>query len=1240
MAGRDLTPEELAEYRQRRGLPPVQDDITVAEPDITGAQIAGSAVTEIGGNILGEILTQAIGRKIPDAAKRKGAQLVGRFFSGAASSALAQKVEGKDTEDLSLGRMIAGGTVNNLLTKVKAPLMSPVVRDAAKSAVLAGSERAIADAIDEQEFNPLDVAIATGTGGLLGTAVGKAQYKFSDADKVSTLIGKNAKEIDEIIAKGEVGKEDLNALLQDAVGAPITQRQLDRTAERMIRERTAQALQSSQNPVPRMLSDIKSFIAPTKALKGVRNFREDYLNFADKIQSAEALSTRLQNAIDKTIVSKPHLADDINDYIDGMPLSDALLDEGIAGDLQSFRSIEKEVLKEIESILKDSNELEFVPKEAKAAVLNRLKPLAKDYHRSFDTQQYKAFTNKEFVQNKISEEEVLEEITSSRIMQGTDPEEAEKVAKRHLKHIKSLFAKAKDKGTGRSKQADLLVSLPGRFEVIIDGHAPGPKERAFLGEVDQAFLASGLKARFRIRDSIRHLANMESDVKLKQGLEEAGLISTVKTEDSIEFSPKYTQGTDAQGNQLYIPYESGKAISRLYETGFSRQAADEASNLLAQIYGIGVTGSKAAKVIFNPPSYAVNFMSGQASMLSNGILPSITNIGNYKEGMSLAFREIHSLYNSGAKLSKGAKTISDPAVREKISNDMAEMYKYGIGNATIAANEVADAINNGKLGDFARGLTAGAGKLYSITDTATRFTIWKHNQKRLTDILKAGDSLPVTRDQIKRIAAEITNDTYQNYARTWSLGRKLSRAGILPPFVTFTLEFARNTANQISYARRMIDGDAFAQKFGFELNETSREILRAEGFKRLLYLGGVFGAAFGAASFIGDRLGKAFEGDRVDPRDMESFRFFSPSYMRNQDIIATYNPKTKTGTSAATSYLFPHTMFTGLVKSAVAQAQNPFIEADAEKNVQSALGAVIDNLVGEGTFIGQNLYRALDNRDVYGKVITDKEGAAKFGALLKEFAFETFKPGFYNEGSRLYKASKGLGDYSVEEVLMRQMGARLTKVDFSQMAKFRVQEFVQGYSNARGSYTTDAKYKADQLTEEQLEQSYRRAVEQAEVSYDRIAESFERLKAFGYTEEERINLLREAGVRSTDIFRIVRGMQFEPFQRGVQKTLGEQYTEIAEGKNRRETLAEIRALRSGDAQSKFLAESLQREHNRRINDEKRGRTPQDKLLMNMSILERVRVLKSMGVHRNRALFSEMKRKGVINKEVGRLLRSL
>ena len=171
------------------------------------------------------------------------------------------------------------------------------------------------------------------------------------------------------------------------------------------------------------------------------------------------------------------------------------------------------------------------------------------------------------------------------------------------------------------------------------------------------------------------------------------------------------------------------------------------------------------------------------------------------------------------------------------------------------------------------------------------------------------------------------------------------------------------------------------------------------------------------------------------------------------------------------------------------------------------------------------------------------------------------------------------------------MGARLTKVDFNQMGKVQVQEFVQGYSTPEDPTQLTQKYKADQLTEEQLEQSYRRVAEQAEVSYNRTFESFERPKAFGYTEEERINLLREAGVRSTDIFRIVRAWTCRS-----DKSAEDPGRAVHRNRRRQEQeTCAIRELRTGDAQSKFLAESLQREHNRRINDEKRGRTPQDKL---------------------------------------------
>ena len=101
----------------------------------------------------------------------------------------------------------------------------------------------------------------------------------------------------------------------------------------------------------------------------------------------------------------------------------------------------------------------------------------------------------------------------------------------------------------------------------------------------------------------------------------------------------------------------------------------------------------------------------------------------------------------------------------------------------------------------------------------------------------------------------------------------------------------------------------------------------------------------------------------MDPRDMESLWFFSPSYMRNQDIVATYNPNQNRNFCS-------NKLFIPIPCSLTDEAQNPFIEGDAEKNAE-ALGAVVDTLWVK-VLIGQNLYRALDNRDVYGKVITDR----------------------------------------------------------------------------------------------------------------------------------------------------------------------------------------------------------------------------------------------------------------------------
>ena len=1215
------------------GIPAAQDEDAVLDFDPTvpveledePGSLVGGAVTEVGGNIAGEILAGVLEKKFKAKGLAKAAKNTTRFLTGVGSSILAQKVEGE--EDISPGRTVAAGLANLFVPfrgKKGAFALSPVARVAAQGTVIGGTERALADLIDEGKIDAKNIAIAAGTGGLVGTVLGKGMYRFSDEDRIATLIGKNQEQIDELINDGKVRKEELDALLSEALGRPITQRELDKSAQRMIRENVAKSLQSSKNPLADSYKSFLNTVAPTLGKAG-RFFREDYLDFVALREQAEALSTRLQRSIDNVAQNKTALPQDINEYMRGGELSDALSEEAIVGDLMAFRDIEIQQMKALRDILQDSKELDFLPKEGREIVLRRMQEMIDKGKRQYDSSFYRAFTMKEYVP-KIKEEEVLKEVQYSLIANGFEEDDAIKMAEKHLKHLKSMFASQAAKKKAR------LAFLPGRLESVIEGHAPGPKERSFLGEIDDPIIAPGIQARFRIRDSIRHLADMESDVKLLKGLREADLVSDVPREGYIKLVLKSVPFP--KGKEVYVPMETADAITKLYELGLSRTGADAAAGLLRQIFGSAVGLSKAVKVILNPPSYLVNMYGGVLSAASNGVLPSFNNIRSYKDGLGLAMKEFHTLYDAG--LTKGGVgRISDPEIRRRITMDVADMYKYGIGNASVAANEVADAINNGRLGDFMRKTLEPFGKAYNLTDTATRFTIWKHNQRMLKQKLQ-GQGVNITEDQIKKIAADMTNDTYQNYARTNRFARLLSRNGVMPPFVTFTLELARNTGNQVKLIRNMINGDAFAAKYGIELTPGAKAAIQAEGFKRFAYLGSVLGLSMGAGSVVPDFL--RGEGERVSPDDMEDYRFFLPEYARDQDIIASFDPNTKNGTFAMTSYLFPHATLTQILSAAKAQALNPQLNPDDEEPVRNAMSLVIENLVGEGTFVGKNLYRALDNRDINGKVITNKEGAAAFKELLLNFTQETFKPGAFNEAEKLARAMRGRGDYSMGEILARQAGARLTKTNLDQMAKYRVQDFARRYSEARGKYTTNLKYNPKGMGPEEMERSYQEAIAEGKAAFERMQEAYNRLDPFGYTQDEKIKILREGGVRSQDVFRIVRGMDYEPFKRGLVRTTGEMYTEAVAGKDRAEIKRYLRELSRGTPEERIMSSRLSREYNRRINDERKGRTEEDRLLLNMSILERADMLIAMGANTDRALYREMRRKGIINKDVRAILR--
>lgn len=145
----------------------------------------------------------------------------------------------------------------------------------------------------------------------------------------------------------------------------------------------------------------------------------------------------------------------------------------------------------------------------------------------------------------------------------------------------------------------------------------------------------------------------------------------------------------------------------------------------------------------------------------------------------------------------------------------------------------------------------------------------------------------------------------------------------------------------------------------------------------------------------------------------------------------------------------------------------------------------------------------------------------------------------------------------------------------------------------------------------------------------------------GFNSEEKIKIMRDGNVKSEDIFRVSRGLDFIPYPKEVSLTTGEQYTELAEGKTDREMKSIISSMkRSKDAKEAIMGRRFEAERNRRSIDERRGRTPEDRLLLNMDLLSRARSLVEINAHRDRGLYREYRRKGIINNDVASILKGI
>lgn len=1237
-----MDPEEIKEEEEEERLP------------LTGPQVAQSAGTEVVAGVGGEIAASLLKGRL--SLFRPAV----RFISGAVGSLTAQTafedkkgVKGlmtkDDPTDIELGRVLAAGVANSFAFKNRG--VSPVRDATIRGAGLAAGERTLGDYLDTGEVKVEDIAIAGATGGGLGNILGRVDAKYFST--AHALAGKRADEIDELIATDRLDNKTVSEILEPVLGKEATQRQILKTKDRLQREFIANDIASGEKgilgPFRSTFKKAMNYIAPAKRVGA--GSREGYYKFQNEMQRAEALSTKLEASITQATLRNEALRDDITDFMNGGEMTERLAKDAIAGDLHESRNIEMTAIKRLYKSFEENDELSLLPKEAREVVMDRMQQEIDRGHRMYDTSVYKAFVDKKWSDNAERRAAAIEEVRSSvtrkRKEQGqdiSDPKIETKInaeVDSHFKHLESMFAK-----DSRMDQKALIATLPGRFEIKIKDHMPGPAERAFLGEVTAGVQRAGFQSKYRIRDSIRHQAKIESNISVLKAVQSTNQVRYTKEPGYTEFNLPGMAGIDADGRQMYLPAETAHAISKLYEAEFTEQMVEGTAGFVNKVGGSLVAYSKAAKVIYNPASYMVNGIGGVMAALGNGVNIFRRSDGrfDYGKGFALASAEVGDI--------KKATKLATAESRQKLIADLNEMYEYGIGNASIAASEVAAALKNGQVGGTLSRLTQTMGKVYNVTDSATRYTIWKSNQDFLKGLQKKGVSFGANAEEatqaIKRIAATITNDTYQNYQRTSRLGKYLSRRGILPPFVTFTLEFFRNTVNQVRFAGKMARGESFLKDFDLELpQEGANKVLnalRAEGAKRYGALGAALAVSAGAGSLMAPTFKFVFDGAAGDPlegsKEKDDFAFFGFSYMRDKDFAATLDKETKKGTFAMTSYLFPHATVTqfmsALYDSVVDGTENQY------ETTKTLSGLITEELMGEGTFVNQNVMRAVDNRDIYGEKISTAEGYESMKERLSYAIGKTFEPGVMREGLKFADAIQGQGDYTFGEVLMRQAGARLTKIDFNQMAIRRVQDFSERYSDARGNYTTDYKYKflENKISEDDINRSYNKSIESAEAAFSRIEEAYSRLDSLGYSVDEKIEVLKRGNVRSADIFRIARGMPFKPFAKGVVESTQEKYDARVGGKTEQESKTYIKRMsKSPDRSDRVLAEKFFAEFNRRKDNVRRDRTKLDLLLLNLNAADRAALIIEMGHHTDPKLVHQYKRKGIISVGVNDILRA-
>lgn len=1122
VSGDEKTTEEIysGETSLARQAAAVSANIAISE----GGKIAGTA----GGAAIGAAVSAPTAGAAAPATVPIGAGIgyvTSALGSGFVGSIVEQEIEGK--KDISYGRASVNAALNLIpggagkgakygpkwfRTFMGAAAKRPVVTTAALGGVTGPAAVAGERYAETGELPSVEEMIKAGlVTSVFGAGIGKT------SEYAERLLGRFAnrtpEEIDRMVRRGN--KNAVNYIDMVSQGVDPDDFLSPGDAKKLVTE-IVQTAKARVAPSTVVGEDVAQAIIEAKNISMAGKEIGAVLN--------RKISNFVKNSKDPDVTEKL-----VYDYVTGAagPMPRDLA--GIADDVELFK----------ESVLKYQKELVDNHYKGQRDLPDLLLKKIEESMNNGDylTQEYRFFLNPDYKPSVKS----ASELKGRLIADGMDNAQAEQ-------YIADLNAK---KLAGPDEVERFVYSQ--NAGILKQRKELSPELRRYLGEVEEV----GERMEGTMSKLSRLVAYDSADFRIKTALRSMGFakLAGEGVEDVNMVPLNLRRGLAKEGDeQLYVPKQFQTAINSLYAMGADDLSTDYAKNMVQDFFESGIALSKAAKVLANPPSYAVQLYGNVVNVLGMGMNP---------------FKG----YAKGAKM--GVSQFE--AMAEKLkTTDVATLKEYkelGIIGQGISVSDIRSGLS-GKLGQKVSKPVDVLGKGYSIPDIAGRVSVYENNLSFFRKAFPASGLTPLSEQSVKKLAAKTTNATYQNYDYLNQGLRTLSRYGVLGQFAAFSLELMRNQYNQVKLAKKMLDG-SFGKELAGELGPPNMRAIQIEGAKRLAALTTVY-----TASVAGVAMWNKRESGMTDEQIQAAKESVLPEWDKNRQLALKKTPDGKIYWKNS-SYIIPH-----------AQMAAPFVAAYEEQDFKSAVLKGIqtfnEDVAGEGNFLMNALVPAVQNYNPKTGRPISKE-VDKIDDIIERtgwFAEETWTPGIAREIERATSETK---PQPASQTVMRQVGIRVNDITVEDGARFKI----NGIKENLTALSSDLSYMRNKKTGDELESEYQKLNQTYKDNVGELAKHAKNYKTLGMSEDQVIRMMRNNGVGAKIALAAMDG-EIVDLPKTPRVSITERYEALTGTREEKE-----RQIREIAKTEPFIAKSLVEKHKEVLIDDRLNISERDKAIRSL-----------------------------------------